>query len=86
LTITSQSTPACWRIAAFRRLAWLAALPPWASNTALPLLSSVRTPLKPSAAIRARRSAMAMRLDVPTLMPRSSAMWRVMRAFSTAGR
>src|SRR6201999_1719342 len=46
-------------------------------NTTLPLFNSVRTLLWPSPAIKAFRSAMAMRLPLPTLMPRISAMQTV---------
>src|ERR1051325_6885529 len=44
-----------------------------ALNTTLPLLSSVRTSVYPSPAITPRRSSMAMRLAVPTLIPRRRA-------------
>src|SRR5437667_1258603 len=75
LTITSAATCSSDCSAALRRPASAAGVPEGASNTTLPLLSSVRTCAWPSDVNSARRSAMATRLARPTLMPRSSATW-----------
>lgn len=76
-TMTAASTPSL-SATAVRIVSALSFL--FTSKTALPLFSSVVTFVAPSSPSRTLRSAMARRLALPTLMPRQSAMQRMVRA------
>ena len=74
--ITGTSSPSCCRIAPSIFAALRAGAPAAAPNTALPLLSRVRTSTAPRPASSARRSAIGTRCRPPTLTPRSKATHR----------
>jgi hypothetical protein len=78
---SSRSASATSRVRPFALAALLIVLarasPVASRKIALPLCSNVLTSVKPMPVNMSRRSAIAIRLFRPTLMPRNNAMWVV---------